>query len=115
MPTLIKNRSAMFLRLKITTPDDLHDIRFCPYLLPFWLYTRVIIIDRGDRAWMFAFRLLPLIRWRYFLLDMFEPGVDASAWTGRHRQIMHWEWPWLFKSWRREIITGAWNETADAA
>lgn len=105
----------MFPRIQITTPDDLHDWRFSPWLLPDWLYTRVIIVDIGERAWMLAFRLLPLLHWRYFLWSMFEPGVDASAWTGRYRELIGVRWPVLFKSWRREIITGTWNETADAA
>lgn len=107
----------MIPRLRITTPDDLVDYRFSPWLIPDWLFTRVLIVETadGERAWMFAFRLLPLLQWRWTFIYAFEPGVDASLWTGRPRELIGWQWPWRFRSWRREIITGAWNDTADAS
>lgn len=104
-------------RFRLTTPAALECPRFNAVYVPSWQYTRVIIVETvdGDRAWLIAFRLTPLIFWRYLLYVTDDITTDSRMWTGRTRELIGWCWPFMVKFDRREMITGAWNETADAA
>ena len=112
------------MNIRFARPGDVKEPRFNFVHIPDWLYNLVIIAetDDGDRAWLLAFSLWPVLFWRYYpsawgiTEDPLNGGIDAVLWTGRDRELIHWTWPFLFKSWQREMITGTWNdETADAA
>lgn len=107
------------MNIRFLRPGDFNEPRFSAYV-PDWLYSLVIIVetDDEDRAWLFAVSLLPVLFWRYYPrawgvpTDPAAVEVDASAWTGRDRELIYWTWPVLFKPWQREIITGVWHDAA---
>jgi hypothetical protein len=66
------------------------------------IYHHELLIERADgRAWSFAWRWLPLIRWRW-LSRAWQgyppPGYTlATDWTGRTRELIGITWPARFR------------------
>lgn len=81
-------------------------------LPPYPLFDRVLVARIGDRLTLaLAFRWLPIIRWRY--LSRAWQGYPAhgeflaTAWTGRERELIGWEWPVKLHTWTGSQLAAA--------
>lgn len=67
------------------------------YLFPSRHYDRLLTVGEYVIAW----RWRPFIRWRYFPRAWGDhragPGIEATNWTGRNRELIAVDWPFTVR------------------